>query len=63
MKILIWFLVIFATALITTLLKESEIYFRCDFHNGFVRRYAVACENTVQKWDEGKDRGEDDGKN
>lgn len=63
MKVLIWFLCIFANALITTLLKESGIILGAIPTMILFGAMLWLARTLCKKWDEHKGKGENDGEN
>lgn len=63
MKVLIWFLCIFANALITTLLKESGITLGAIPTMILFGAMLWLARTLCKKWDEHKGKGENDGEN
>ena len=63
MKGLIWFLCIFANALITTILKESGILLGAIPTMILFAAMLWLARTLCKKWDEHKGRGGEDGEN
>lgn len=63
MKVLIWILCFFANALITTVLKESGILLGAIPTMILFGATLWLARTLCKKWDEHKERGDDNGKN
>ena len=62
MKVLIWFLCIFANALITTIFKQNGILLGAISTMILFAAMLWTARTLCKKWDERKKRGEDNGK-